>query len=182
LILLHHHHESQKNWPYRFLRQTDRYIKGKRRVVDVDRQEAEDPATVMQWYNYFQLRVEIYGIHDEDIWIFDEIGFRLGQGRTETIFTQYPERNNDIASASDRTLVSSIECVMSLEILFHQYWFYQATFIWRVSLLLQNYQMTISLKYLTQDTQIKDCIQLDSSFQLLYSLKAARCLSAYSYG
>jgi hypothetical protein len=44
---------------------------------------------------------------------------------------------------------------MSLEILFHQYWFYQAKYIWRIGLLLQNYQLTISLKYLTQDTQIK---------------------------
>jgi hypothetical protein len=45
------------------------------------------------------------------IWNFDETGFRIGQGCTATIFTQYPERNNDIASASERTLVSSIECV-----------------------------------------------------------------------
>jgi hypothetical protein len=32
--------QVSKNWPYRFLRQTDRYMKGKRCVVDVDRKEA----------------------------------------------------------------------------------------------------------------------------------------------
>jgi hypothetical protein len=71
--------QVSKNWPYRFLRLTDRYMKGKLRVVAVDRKEAEDPATVMQLYNYFQLQVEIYGIYVEDIWNFDETDFRIGQ-------------------------------------------------------------------------------------------------------
>jgi hypothetical protein len=53
----------------------------------MDHKKAKDGAVVMQWYNYLQLQVEIYAIHDEDIWNFDETGFRIGQGRTETIFT-----------------------------------------------------------------------------------------------
>jgi hypothetical protein len=68
----------------------------------------------MQWFNCFQLQVEKHGIHEEDIWNFDKTGFRIGQCREVTIFARYPARNNGIASASERTLLSSIECVNSV--------------------------------------------------------------------
>lgn len=41
-----------------------------------------------------------YQIQPSDLYNFDEIGFLDGQGRTESVVTQYPEKNSNLASFS----------------------------------------------------------------------------------
>lgn len=89
-----------QNWPYRFIRRNKQYTKKRRRVIDVSRQEAEDPHAIQLWYQQLNLIIESRGIEERDIWNFDETGFRIGQGRIEEILTRYPERESAIASAS----------------------------------------------------------------------------------
>jgi hypothetical protein len=59
--------------------------------------------------------IEAYGIQPRDIYNMDETGFRIGQGkRVEGVYTKYPQRApsaSSIDSASQRKLVTSVECI-----------------------------------------------------------------------
>lgn len=52
------------------------------------RAQCEDPAVIREWFDSLQRVVGKYGIADEDIFNFDEIGFAMGLTATAKVITR----------------------------------------------------------------------------------------------
>ena len=51
-----------------------------------------------------EIAMQCYQIQPRDLYNFDEIGFLDGQGQTESVITQYPERHAHLPSFSQSSL------------------------------------------------------------------------------
>ena len=116
-ILQRHHsdpntHPPQvgKMWPYRFVERFPDYKRQKQKPMDTRRLDSEDIGVIQTWYDRLGIVMETHGIQACDLYNFDEIGFQEGQGRTESVITQYPERNRSLPSFS-RGSLTMIEAI-----------------------------------------------------------------------
>lgn len=63
------------------------------------------------WFDRLKIQVDTKKITYSNIWNFDETGFRVGQGKKETVITRFGQSRTRIASASPRESLTLIECV-----------------------------------------------------------------------
>jgi hypothetical protein len=97
---------------YDFLKRHKEFLKARRDTKEVDRCASENPSDVRWWMGCYLNAVETYGIQPRDIYNMDETSFRIFQGkRVEGVFTRYPGLAPSIDSASQRQLVTSVECI-----------------------------------------------------------------------
>lgn len=87
------------HWPKRFLDRMDGLYKVKEKPLDIQRLISHDCEGLLDWYSRFERLRQQYGVVDEDIWNFDETGFRIGMGRNQWIITG--ENSKKRYSASD---------------------------------------------------------------------------------
>ncbi|ERF69424.1 hypothetical protein EPUS_09427 [Endocarpon pusillum Z07020] len=99
------------HWTQRFLERYPGLCKMKQKPLELERKLAHDPRVFSNWFRRFhQLRTK-YGVADEDIWTFDETGFRIGMGKSQWIVTFSTSKRAYLASETCRELVTSIEAV-----------------------------------------------------------------------
>ena len=78
--------------------------------MDTRHLDSEDIGVIQTWYDRLGIVMETHGIQACDLYNFDEIGFQEGQGQTESVITQYPERNRSLPSFS-RGSLTMIEAI-----------------------------------------------------------------------
>ena len=57
------------------------------RKYDYQRAQCEDPAIIQGWFDLVRNVIAKYGIHEDDIWNFDETGFMMGQISSAMVVT-----------------------------------------------------------------------------------------------
>jgi hypothetical protein len=68
-------------WLKRWLDRNPEYRRRKIRAIELDRQQAHEPKVIQEWYDRLERVIQEKGIAVEDIWNFDETGFRIGIGK-----------------------------------------------------------------------------------------------------
>jgi hypothetical protein len=100
------------NWVYGFLKRLpDGYERVEQKPIDPKRLNAEDLGVLQTWFDRLQIQLDTKKITPSNIWNFDETGFRVGQGKKETVVTRFGRSRTRIASASSRESLTLIECV-----------------------------------------------------------------------
>jgi hypothetical protein len=100
------------NWVYGFLKRLpDDYERVEQKPIDPKRLNAEDLGVLQTWFDRLQIQLNTKKITPSNIWNFDETGFRVGQGKKETVVTRFGKSRTRIASASSRESLTLIECV-----------------------------------------------------------------------
>ncbi len=98
-------------WSKRFLRRHPEYKMKKQQSLEIARKNSHDPEHILWWFaQYSKVRLE-NGIADEDVWNFDETGFRIGVGKSQWIITRDLTRKSFLASDNNRKTVTCIETV-----------------------------------------------------------------------
>ncbi|EED19259.1 transposon, putative [Talaromyces stipitatus ATCC 10500] len=97
-------------WVYRFTKRIG-YTRVKQKIIDPKRLEAEDLGVIQTWFDRLEIQLRINKITPSKLWNFDETGFQVGQGKNESIVTQFPRTSTRIASASSRESLTIIESV-----------------------------------------------------------------------
>jgi len=117
-ILLNSHSDSTlpapivgEHWSRRFLDRHPEYFIRKQRTLDVDRKNAHDPESILDWFTRYQGVCEKYGIQPCDQYNFDETGFRIGIGHDQWIITRDPNRQAYLGSSTSRELTTVCETI-----------------------------------------------------------------------
>jgi Tc5 transposase DNA-binding domain len=70
-----------QHWSERFLDRHPELRKAKQKPLELKRKLAHDSATLSNWFERFHQLRNKFGVQNEDIWNFDERGFRIGVGK-----------------------------------------------------------------------------------------------------
>jgi hypothetical protein len=102
------------NWPYTFTKRRPELRTRYNRRITYQRAKQEDPKVIKQWFQTVQEVIEEHGIHEDDIWNFDETGFAMGVCTTSKVITavERSERPRTVIQGNWEW-VTIIECVSS---------------------------------------------------------------------
>ena len=101
-----------KNWPYNFIQWLGpEYKRVKQKPMDPNRLAATDISVIDSWFDRLEIQLRINKIQPENLYNFDETGFRIGQGKREKVITAYPDDAIHIPSDSSRISVTVVECI-----------------------------------------------------------------------
>jgi DDE superfamily endonuclease/Tc5 transposase DNA-binding domain len=100
-----------EHWSHRFNLRHPELHKMKQKPIELARKAAHDPVLISDWFRRFQALREEFGVVDDDIWNFDETGFRIGVGRSQWIVTTCTSKRSYLATDGARTLITSVEAV-----------------------------------------------------------------------
>jgi hypothetical protein len=81
-----------KNWASNFIRRRPELKTRLNRRIDYQRVHCEDPDAYRAWFSLVRNTVTKYGVHEEDIYNFDETGFVMGQISSEIVVTTSDRR------------------------------------------------------------------------------------------
>ncbi|KXX73119.1 Jerky protein [Madurella mycetomatis] len=98
-----------RNWTTRFIRRYD-YIRQRQKKLDSDRQSAEDPQRVAEYFQKLNKVIMEEGIVAEDIWNMDETGFRIGIGKDQLVVTKR-RRTHYLGIPENRESATAIEAI-----------------------------------------------------------------------
>ena len=76
-----------KHWVTRFITRHG-YTVVPQKVLDANRQAAENQEIITSWFEALQNVISTHGILPEDIWNMDETGFRIGVGKDQLVVTR----------------------------------------------------------------------------------------------
>ena len=76
-----------QHWVTRFITRHG-YTVVPQKVLDADRQAAENQEVIISWFEALQKVISDNGILPEDIWNMDETGFRIGVGKDQLVVTR----------------------------------------------------------------------------------------------
>jgi hypothetical protein len=102
------------NWAYKFVKRHPALCTRYNRRIIYQRAKQEDPRVIKQWFITVHEAIQEYGIHEDDIWNFDETGFAMGLCTTSKVITAVDrsERPRTVIQGN-REWVTIIECVSS---------------------------------------------------------------------
>jgi DDE superfamily endonuclease len=100
-----------KHWARRFLDRHPELHKAKQKPLELERKLAHDPNILSSWFRRFEQLREKYSVQKEDIWNFDETGFRIGVGKSQWIVTASRARRHYLPSDNSRDYVTAIEAI-----------------------------------------------------------------------
>jgi hypothetical protein len=102
------------NWAYKFIKRHPALRTRYNRRITYQRAKQEDPNIIKQWFTTVREAIQEHGIHDDDIWNFDETGFAMGLCSTSKVITavERSERPRRVIQGN-REWVTIIECVSS---------------------------------------------------------------------
>jgi DDE superfamily endonuclease len=83
----------------------------RQKPIELTRKMAHDPVLIADWFSRFNALREEFGVIKDDIWNFDETGFRIGVGRAQWIITASTSKRAYLATDGTRTLVTAVEAV-----------------------------------------------------------------------
>lgn len=99
------------NWTTRFLKRHPELHIRKQKPIDILRQAACDPQAISEWFRRLATTWGEYNFLPDDVWNFDETGFRIGMGRKQRIVTTAPKSIPYTPSESSRDFASSVEAI-----------------------------------------------------------------------
>lgn len=97
------------NWATRFIKR-HKYDKRPQKVLDSNRQVAEDIERVTTWFGLLQQQIQAIGATPSEIWNMDETGFRLGEGKKQIIVTKR-RRTHYFGLPENRESATAIEAI-----------------------------------------------------------------------
>ena len=106
------------NWAYSFTKRRPELRTRYNRRITYQRAKQEDPKVLKEWFEIVRKVIQEHGIHEDDIWNFDETGFAMGLCTTSKVITaaERSERPRTVIQGN-REWVTIIECVSSKGIL-----------------------------------------------------------------
>ena len=99
------------NWPRRFLARHPEYFKRKLTPLAHDKKNTHNPANIRARFKKFQAACIFFGIVFEDIWNYDETGFRVRVGRAHEIITRLKSRRLYLSNPDNRESVTLIKII-----------------------------------------------------------------------
>ena len=81
--------QVSKCWADRVLELHPEYLLRKQRVQEIDRKNAQHPDIIQEWLQKFKAICDEYEIPPQDIYNFDESGFRIGLDRNQWTVTPH---------------------------------------------------------------------------------------------
>ena len=99
------------HWARRILERHPEYLVHKQRVQEIDRKNAQDPDTIRERLQKFETICDESEIPPQDIYNFDESGFRIGVGRNQWIITRIFDRTLSLGSNTNRESVTVCETI-----------------------------------------------------------------------
>ena len=75
------------NWAYSFTKRRPELRTRYNRRITYQRAKQEDPKVIRQWFETVHKAIEEHGIHEDDIWNFDETGFAMGLCTASKVIT-----------------------------------------------------------------------------------------------
>ena len=101
-----------KNWPNRFVSRTEELKMAFSRAKDRQRILQEDPEIINAWFRLVRDTKAKYGVHDDDIHNFDEIGFQMGIIGSIRVVTGLERRARpSLVQPGDREWVTVIQSI-----------------------------------------------------------------------
>jgi hypothetical protein len=103
-----------KCWVRNFVRRHDTLQSRYNRRYDYQRAKCEDPALIQDWFRLVQNTIAKYGIHEDDIYSFDETGFQMGVISTAKVITGSERARRPVSiQPGNREWVTVIESASS---------------------------------------------------------------------
>jgi len=99
-----------QHWVGRFLERHPEYTLKRQKVPDLERKRAESYENLQNWFQLLQDAIAGFGIDSDDIWNFDETGFRIGTGRGQLVITKQ-QRQLYLGHPTNRESATAIEAV-----------------------------------------------------------------------
>ncbi|KKA21789.1 hypothetical protein T310_4188 [Rasamsonia emersonii CBS 393.64] len=102
------------NWAYKFVKRHPELRTRYNRRITYQRAKQEDPRVIIPWFQAVHAAIQEHGIHEDDIWNFDETGFAMGLCSTSKVITaaERSERPRTVIQGN-REWVTIIETVSS---------------------------------------------------------------------
>jgi hypothetical protein len=102
------------NWAYKFVKRHPALRTRYNRRITYQRAKQEDPKVIKPWFETVCEAIQEHGIHEDDIWNFDETGFAMGVCTTSKVITaaDRSERPRRVIQGN-REWVTIIECIGS---------------------------------------------------------------------
>ena len=102
------------NWAANFVRRRPELRTRFNRRIDYQRVLCEDLDAYRAWFSLVRNIIAKYGIHDDDIYNFDETGFAMGKISAETVVTTSDRRGRPRAvQQGNQEWVTAIQCIGS---------------------------------------------------------------------
>ena len=76
-----------ENWVRRFINRHESIKSKYNRKYDYQRAKREDPVLIQAWFQRVRDTIQDYGIHENDIYNFDETGFQMSVVSTAKVVT-----------------------------------------------------------------------------------------------
>jgi hypothetical protein len=117
LMLKRSHHgdgpprQLGKHWADRWIADHPDLFRVKQKSIEEARKQSHDPDNIRKWLQKFQATRIKYSILDDDLWNFDESGFRIGIGDDQYIITFHPDLKTFVGSSTNRESVTVTETV-----------------------------------------------------------------------
>ena len=116
-ILLHKHIQYSTatvgvNWAFFFIRCCSELWTRYNQRITYQHAKQEDPNVLNQWFETVHAAIQEHGIHEDDIWNFDETGFAMVLCTTSKVITavERSERPRTVIQGN-REWVTIIECI-----------------------------------------------------------------------
>jgi hypothetical protein len=102
------------NWASSFVKHRPELRARYNRRITYQRAKQENPKVIKQWFKAVYEAIQEHGVHEDDIWNFDETGFAMGLCTTSKVITavERSERPRTVIQGN-REWVTIIECVSS---------------------------------------------------------------------
>ncbi|ODO00237.1 hypothetical protein I350_06866 [Cryptococcus amylolentus CBS 6273] len=99
------------NWVDHFLQRTESLHHVEQKSVELARVAALEPKAIAKYFREFEEVRGRYGIQPSDIWNMDEVGFRIGVGGNERVYTTGPKKAAYAPTTTNRQFLTIIEAI-----------------------------------------------------------------------
>lgn len=100
------------NWASKFVRRHSKLRTRYNRKMSYERAKQENPKVIKPWFETVREAIQEHGIHEDDIWNFDETGFAMGLCTTSKVITAVERSERPRTTIQgNREWVTIIKCV-----------------------------------------------------------------------
>jgi DDE superfamily endonuclease. len=101
-----------KSWVHRFMKRLPETFKFQtQKPIEAKRVDAEKLPTIIEWFHKLGGEIEALKVGPSNIYNVDETGFQLGQGQSQKIVTEFPDRTKHVPAGGIGETVTAIECI-----------------------------------------------------------------------
>jgi hypothetical protein len=101
-----------KSWVHPFMKRLPKTFKFQtQKTIEAKRLDAERLPTIIEWFHKLDSEMKAAKVGPSNIYNVDETGFQLGQGKSQKVVTEYPDRTKYVPTGGQGELVTGIECI-----------------------------------------------------------------------